>query len=212
MHSRNRAGLDVGPYALALRFGHIRLAVTRVPRYQPRTRLGPSRSRAPHARHIMQIANDTAVFIHYTLKNDAGEVLDSSQGDEPLAYIHGHGNIVPGLERALSGKNPGDRFDIKVSPTDGYGERSDARVQDVPRSAFDSDTEIKPGMRFQAQGPSGSMIVTVTNVSPERVTVDANHPLAGENLNFAIEVVSVRECTQQELSHGHIHGADGHDH
>ena len=160
----------------------------------------------------MQIATDTAVFIHYTLTNDAGEVLDSSQGDEPLAYIHGHGSIVPGLERALSGKNAGDKLDVKVPPAEGYGERSDDRVQDVPRTAFDPDTEIKPGMRFQAQGPSGSMIVTVKSVSPESVTVDANHPLAGENLNFAIEIVSVRPCTQQELAHGHIHGEGEHDH
>jgi len=160
----------------------------------------------------MQIANDTAVFIHYTLTNDAGEVIDSSQGDDPLAYIHGHGNIVPGLERALVDKNPGDKFDLKVAADDGYGERRSDRVQDVPRTAFDPGAEIKPGMRFQAQGPSGSMIVTVTNVASDKVTVDANHPLAGENLNFAIEVVSVRPCTQQELSHGHIHGAAGHDH
>jgi FKBP-type peptidyl-prolyl cis-trans isomerase SlyD len=160
----------------------------------------------------MQIANDTAVFIHYTLKNDVGEVLDSSQGDEPLAYIHGHGNIVPGLERALSGRNTGDAFEVDVSPEDGYGTRTQDRVQVVPRSAFDPSAEIKPGMRFQAQGSSGSMVVTVTDVTSDDVTVDANHPLAGENLHFAIEVVTVRACTEQELSHGHIHGTGGHDH
>lgn len=160
----------------------------------------------------MQIANDMAVFIHYTLKNDAGEVLDSSQGDEPLAYIHGRGNIVAGLERALAGRSVGDAFEVKVAPEDGYGTRKQDRVQVVPRSAFDPSAQIEPGMRFQAQGPSGSMVVTVTDVTAENVTVDANHPLAGENLNFAIEVVSVRACTQQELSHGHIHGEHGHDH
>src|SRR5262249_23782490 len=152
-----------------------------------------------------------AVSIHYTLTNDAGDVLDSSQGDEPLSYIHGQGSIVPGLERALSGKNPGDKFDVKVNADDGYGQRSNESVQEVPRSAFDPSVEIKPGMRFQAQGPAGSMIVTVTKVGPDKVTVDANHPLAGENLNFAIEVVSVRPCTEQELEHGHIH-EDGQDH
>ena len=160
----------------------------------------------------MQIVDDTAVMIHYTLKNNAGEVLDSSEGDEPLAYIHGQGNIVEGLEKALAGKEAGAKLKVKVSPEEGYGERDKSRVQVVPKDAFEDAEEVKPGMRFQAQTDDGMAIVTVTAVSGADVTIDANHPLAGETLNFEVEVVSVRNCTKEELTHGHIHGPGGHHH
>lgn len=160
----------------------------------------------------MQIEKNRAVLIHYTLKNDAGEVLDTSDGDEPLAYIHGEGDIVEGLERALTGKSKGDKVEVKVSPEEGYGVRESDKVQTVPRAAFEEDADVVAGMRFQARGPEGMMIVTVTGVSGDEVTIDANHPLAGETLNFAVEVVDVRAATKQELEHGHIHGAGGHHH
>lgn len=160
----------------------------------------------------MQIADNTAVLIHYVLKNDAGEVLDSSEGDEPLAYIHGQGDIVEGLEKALAGKRKGEKLSVKVSAAEGYGERDAEKVQSVPRAMFEDGVNVEPGMQFQTRTPDGIAIVTVTNVAGELVTIDANHPLAGETLHFAIEVMDVRACTPEELAHGHIHGAGGHHH
>lgn len=160
----------------------------------------------------MEIADQRVAYIHYTLTNDKGEVLDSSQGSEPLAYLHGAGNIIPGLEKALAGKKAGDKLNVKVAPADGYGERSDALVQQVPRRAFQGVTDIQPGMSFHAQGASGPMRVTVTRVAGDMVTVDGNHPLAGENLNFDVEVTEVRDATAEEMTHGHVHGAGGHHH
>lgn len=160
----------------------------------------------------MQIADEMAVLIHYKVANTEGEVLDSSEGDEPLAYIQGQGNIVPGLEQALLGKSAGDKVQITVEPEDGYGVHEPEKVQTVPRSAFDTETKIEPGMQFQAEGEDGDVIVTVTEVTDEEVTVDANHPLAGQTLHFEVEVVSVRPCTEEELAHGHIHGPGGHHH
>ena len=160
----------------------------------------------------MQIADDMAVLINYKVSNTDGEVLDTSEGDEPLAYIHGQGDIVPGLEQALAGKSAGDRVQVTVSPELGYGVREEAKVQTVPRDAFESDANIEPGMRFQAESGDGDVIVTVTNVTADEVTIDANHPLAGQTLKFEVEVVSVRACTDEELEHGHIHGPGGHHH
>jgi FKBP-type peptidyl-prolyl cis-trans isomerase SlyD len=160
----------------------------------------------------MQIAENTVAAFHYTLTNDAGEVLDSSRGREPLVYLHGAGNIVPGLEKAMAGRNPGDSFEVAVAPEEGYGVRHDELVQVVPRTAFQGVNTIEVGMQFQASGPQGSMSVTVTRVEDDQVTVDGNHPLAGETLHFAIEVAEVRDATAEELAHGHAHGAGGHAH
>ncbi|HKP60389.1 MAG TPA: peptidylprolyl isomerase [Polyangiales bacterium] len=160
----------------------------------------------------MEIANNTAVWLQYTLRDDAGEVLDASEHDEPLVYIHGQGDIVPGLEKALQGKSVGSKFKVSVSPEEGYGVREEAKVQKVPRGAFEDDADLEPGMQFQAQGPDGIDIVTVLEVSGDDVTIDANHPLAGKQLHFEIEVVEVRVATEEELEHGHVHGPDGHHH
>jgi FKBP-type peptidyl-prolyl cis-trans isomerase SlyD len=161
----------------------------------------------------MNIAQDKVVLIHYTLTNEKGEVLDSSSGGEPLAYLHGQGNIIPGLEKALEGKQAGDKLDVKVAPAEGYGERDDKLVQQVPRRAFSGAQDVKPGMQFHAQTSGGhARVVTVTRVAGDMVTVDGNHPLAGEHLNFAVEVTEVREATAEELSHGHVHGPGGHHH
>jgi FKBP-type peptidyl-prolyl cis-trans isomerase SlyD len=158
----------------------------------------------------MQIANETAVWLQYTLRNDAGEVLDASEENEPLIYIHGQGDIVPGLEKALEGKAAGAKLSVVVSPEEGYGVRSSGKVQSVPRDAFEDDAEIEPGTQFQAEGPDGVSIVTVLEVKDDQVTIDANHPLAGENLHFEIEIVKVRAATAEELEHGHVH--EGHHH
>lgn len=160
----------------------------------------------------MQVADNTAVSIHYTLTNDKKEVLDSSDGREPLVYLHGHGNIIKGLESALAGKSAGDKLDVRIAPADGYGERDERNIQQVPRRAFQGIKDIKPGMRFQAQGPNGPTSVVVTRVAGDMVTVDGNHELAGEWLNFAVEIVEVRAASEEELAHGHVHGPGGHHH
>jgi FKBP-type peptidyl-prolyl cis-trans isomerase SlyD len=157
----------------------------------------------------MQIADRCVASFNYTLTNDAGEVLDTSTGRAPLAYLHGAGNIVPGLEKAMEGKSAGDAFKVDVAPGEGYGERHDALIQVVPRDAFQGVDNIEPGMQFQAQSNQGVMSVTVTKVEDGQVTVDGNHPLAGETLHFDIEVTEVREATAEELEHGHVHGAGG---
>lgn len=160
----------------------------------------------------MEITQQRVVTIHYTLTNDAGEVLDSSRGAEPLAYLHGAGNIIPGLENALAGKRTGDKLSVRVEPAQGYGERDDGLVQSVPRRAFQGIADIQPGMTFHAQSSKGPMRVTVTRVAGDMVTVDGNHPLAGVHLNFDVEVADVRAATDEELSHGHVHGPGGHQH
>ncbi|MGH8460325.1 MAG: peptidylprolyl isomerase [Stenotrophobium sp.] len=160
----------------------------------------------------MQIANQRVVLFHYTLTDDRGEVIDSSSGSEPLAYLHGGGNIVPGLEQALEGKKAGDKLQVKVSPEQGYGVRDESLVQQVPRRAFQGVADVQPGMSFRADGPQGPVSVTVTKVQGDMVTIDSNHALAGETLNFDVEITEVREATEEELAHGHVHGAGGHHH
>ncbi|HEY2344973.1 MAG TPA: peptidylprolyl isomerase [Xanthomonadaceae bacterium] len=160
----------------------------------------------------MQIADRTVASFHYTLTNDAGEVIDASPAGEPMAYLHGASNIVPGLEQAMAGRSVGEKFDVVVAPEFGYGVRHPQLVQVVPRAAFQGVDTIEPGMQFQAQGGQGPMVVMVTAVDAENVTVDGNHPLAGVALHFAIEVADVRAATAEELEHGHVHGAGGHHH
>jgi FKBP-type peptidyl-prolyl cis-trans isomerase SlyD len=160
----------------------------------------------------VSIETNHVVSIHYTLKGDAGEVIDSSAGGEPLAYLHGHGNLVPGLERELTGKNAGDRLQVKISPADGYGEYDPQLVQRVPRRTLKGVGNVRVGMRLHAQTDHGPKPVTVTQISGDMVTLDANHPLAGKNLNFDVEIAAVRAATEEELSHGHVHGAGGHHH
>ncbi|HUS23911.1 MAG TPA: peptidylprolyl isomerase [Candidatus Binatia bacterium] len=160
----------------------------------------------------MQIAAQKVVSIEYTLKNASGEVLDSSVGHGPLAYIHGNGNIVPGLEKALEGKRAGDKVSVSVPPEQGYGVRDESLVQQVPRRAFGGVKDLQPGMQFQAGGPSGPSVVSVVRVQGDMVTVDGNHALAGETLNFEVEVKDVRDATHEEVMHGHVHGPGGHEH
>jgi FKBP-type peptidyl-prolyl cis-trans isomerase SlyD len=159
----------------------------------------------------MQISANTVVHIHYTLKNDGGDILDSSEGMEPLAYLHGAGNILPKLEQALEGRGVGDKINVSLAPADGYGERQPELIQEVPRNLFPLD-EIEPGMQFSSEGPHGGQVLTVTAVTTDSVTVDANHPLAGETLHFDVEVMELRAATLTEIAHGHIHHGGDHDH
>lgn len=160
----------------------------------------------------MQAAENSVVSMHYTLTNNKGEVLDSSAGGDPLTYLHGSGNIIPGLEKALTGKQAGDKLKVTVEPTEGYGVHDPALVQQVPKRAFQGVPNIEPGMSFHAQSSQGPMRVTVTAVQGDMVTVDGNHPLAGETLNFEVEITEVRKATLEEISHGHVHGPGGHHH
>lgn len=161
----------------------------------------------------MEIANDKVVIIDYTLTDDHGNVIDTSEGRGALAYLHGAGNIVPGLENALAGKTAGDEMAVAVAPEEGYGRRDDSRTQAIPRDMFPTDEPLEPGMRFHAQSPEGGMlIVTVVSVDGDNVIVDGNHPLAGMTLNFNVKVVDVRDATAEELEHGHVHGTDDQHH
>ncbi|MDA0323325.1 MAG: peptidylprolyl isomerase [Verrucomicrobia bacterium] len=154
----------------------------------------------------MTISDKHVVSIHYKLTDSAGEVIDSSDGGEPMNYLHGSGSIVPGLEQELTGKSAGDQLQVTVPPGLGYGERNEELVQVVPREAFGEVKDIEPGMRFQASAENGdAQVITVSAVSDTDVTVDGNHPLAGQVLHFDVTVDSVREASQSELDHGHVH-------
>lgn len=157
----------------------------------------------------MHITDKTAVQIHYTLTNGSGEELDSSRGEEPLTYLHGAGNIIPGLEAALVGKQVGDTFTVTIAPEQAYGSIDESMVQQVSRKMFD-DIDIEIGMQFHADVSHGSGIITITEINGDDVTVDGNHPLAGEALTFDVEVIDVRPASDDEMAHGHIHGSGCH--
>lgn len=153
----------------------------------------------------MQISDSKVVYIHYTLTNATGELLDKSPEEEPLGYIHGAGNIIPGLENALQGLVAGDERDVEVEPEHGYGARDESLVQDVPQGAFEDVEDLTPGMRFQAESDQGMRVIEVVAVEGDVITVDGNHPLAGETLSFKVKVDRVRDASAEELDHGHVH-------
>jgi FKBP-type peptidyl-prolyl cis-trans isomerase SlyD len=160
----------------------------------------------------MNIEQDKVVSIHYTLKNNDGKIIDTSSGGEPLAYLHGSGNIIVGLERALEGRKVGDKFKVRIEPADAYGPRDASLLQQVPRRSLQGLGKITPGMQFQSKTPQGMRVFKVLKVIGDMVAVDGNHPLAGETLNFEIEIASVRDASPEEIDHGHIHGPGGHHH
>jgi FKBP-type peptidyl-prolyl cis-trans isomerase SlyD len=159
----------------------------------------------------MQITKEKVVAIHYTLRDNAGKVLDTSDGKDPLYYLQGFGNLIPGMEEGLEGKIKGEKVKIQVAPEKGYGVRNEEYVQQVPVEAFGGQ-QPQVGMQFQAGNDQGRYIVTVTAVEGNMVTVDANHPLAGVELHFDVEVMDVRDASTEELEHGHVHGPGGHHH
>ena len=158
----------------------------------------------------MQVADNMAVSIHYTLTNDDGEVLDSSIGDEALVFLQGSGNIISGLENAMVGKVVGDKFNVRIAPEDAYGELMEDMIQVISRDMFEGIDEIEVGMQFHADVSSGSGVVTVVSIDDDNITIDGNHPLAGLALAFDVEVIDVRPATEEEAAHGHIHGAGCH--
>ncbi len=150
----------------------------------------------------MQISENSVVAIEYTLKDNDGQVIDTSEGREPLVYLHGHSNIIPGLEKAIEGKAPGDELEVTVPPEDGYGQYREELVQDVPKEAFSGMDKVEPGMSFRAESNAGPMTVIVREIKDDAITIDGNHMLAGQVLNFKVAVKSVREATAEEISEG----------
>ena len=160
----------------------------------------------------MKVESNAVVSIEYVLRDDAGAVLDQSKGGEPLAYLHGHGNIVPGLEKALAGLEPGQSTKAEISPEDGYGAHDPGKTMRVARSQLPEQLQPEVGMMLHAEGPQGPMPLWITEVEAEAVTVDGNHPLAGKTLHFEVQIKDVREASPEELQHGHVHGPGGHHH
>ncbi len=165
-------------------------------------------------KHASQTVSDgKVVSIHYTLTDDAGAVLDSSEGGEPLDYLHGSGNIVTGLEEGLAGRARGDALKVDVAPDKGYGVHDPRGLQRIPRAAFPTDVDLEPGMQFGAEDPQGnSQTVWIVRVESDQVVIDTNHPLAGKTLHFAVTIAEVRDATREEIEHGHPHGPHGHHH
>lgn len=159
----------------------------------------------------MKAAHGRVVSLHYTLTDDFGVLLDSSRGQGSFSYLHGYGNIIPGLERGLEGCVAGFSSAIHVAPADGYGEYNPQAVFEVPREQFPPSEDIQVGMQVQGEGQHGVMSFTVVGVNDQAVTLDANHPMAGKTLHFEVEVLEVRDATEQELAHAHVH-THGHDH
>ena len=160
----------------------------------------------------MKAAPGMVVSMHYTLTDDSGDVLDSSRGGEPFSYLHGHTNIIPGLEKALEGTEAGFKSKVTVAPTEGYGEKNPEAVFEAPREHFPPDMKLEIGARVYADGPNGPITLTVVKLTETGAVLDANHPLAGKTLHFDVEITTVRSATAEELAHGHVHGEGGHHH
>jgi FKBP-type peptidyl-prolyl cis-trans isomerase SlyD len=165
-----------------------------------------------YIRKIMKIAKDAVVSMHYKLTDNDGNVLDSSEGSDPLVYLQGHRNIIPGLETQMKGKAVGDKFTAKVDPSQGYGEVNPALVQQVPKTNFPDPDQIQIGMQFQTMTEQGPIVLTVKELHDDAVTVDGNHPLAGVALNFDVEITDIRAASEEEIAHGHVHGPGGDQH
>lgn len=160
----------------------------------------------------MKAASGMVVSMHYTLTDDSGDVLDSSRGGEPFSYLHGHNNIIPGLEKALEGTEAGFKSKVTVAPAEGYGEKNAEAVFEAPREHFPPDMKLDIGARVYADGPNGPITLTVVKLTESGAVLDANHPLAGKTLHFDVEITTVRTATTEELAHGHVHGEGGHHH
>ncbi|ATX79787.1 FKBP-type peptidyl prolyl cis-trans isomerase [Mariprofundus aestuarium] len=157
----------------------------------------------------MQITDHKVVSFHYTLTNDAREVLDTTTGGEPLPYLHGEENIVPGLELALEGKSVGDKLKVSLDAADAYGELDPALIEVVSADLFEGIETLEAGMEFETESDDGEVeFVRITAIDGDNVTIDGNHPLAGQNLTFDVEITDIRDATEEELEHGHVHGDD----
>lgn len=153
----------------------------------------------------MNVGNAMVVDIQYTLKNNNGDILDQTQGDDALSYIHGAGNIIPGLEEVLENLGIGSDFEVTIPPEKAYGVFSEELIQEVPKESFPNDIEVEVGQQFYVEGPEGPQPIAIKEIRESTIVIDGNHDLAGETLNFTGKVVGIREATQSELDHGHLH-------
>ena len=160
----------------------------------------------------MSIEQNKVVSFHYTLSNADGDTIESSSGRAPMAYLHGAGNIIPGLEKAMAGRSAGDTFEVTLEPADAYGERNDANLQRIPAKHFRDIRHVEPGQMVSIQTRQGPVQAVVVKVGRFNVDVDTNHPLAGQSLTFDVEITDVREATEEEIAHGHVHGPGGVEH
>ena len=160
----------------------------------------------------MAIEDRKVVTFHYTLRNREGEEIESSRKGEPVTYLHGYRNIVPGLEKAMAGREAGDTFEVTVEPADAYGERNPNKVQRIPAKHFPNARKLKPGQFVELQTKRGPIQAVIVKVGRFNVDVDANHPLAGQALTFDVEITDLRDASQEEIDHGHVHGPGGVDH
>jgi FKBP-type peptidyl-prolyl cis-trans isomerase SlyD len=160
----------------------------------------------------MQITTGSVVVFDYTLTDDEGDIIDSSTGSEPLAYIQGEGQIVPGLEKAMEGKSAGDSFKVTVEAEEGYGEHDPENISVVSADKIEGGEELEEGMQLHTEGEFGEETVLITKIEGNEVTIDGNHPLAGLTLHFDVTIRDVRPATEEELEHGHVHGPGGHHH
>ena len=197
--------MDVlGRYTDSTRFEGFGLPISQSAMYFDETTLGKESA--------LKITKDLVAAIDYSLTDDSGEVLDASDADEPLAYIHGGGSLIPGLERELEGREAGDSFNAVVEPADAYGIRDESLIFTTKKKRFDDPDELAVGVHFQAEISGEVKLCTILEIDEKTVKVDANHPLAGMTLHFDVTVRDVREPTEEELEHGHVHGAGGHHH
>ncbi|MDD2747796.1 MAG: peptidylprolyl isomerase [Acidithiobacillus sp.] len=159
----------------------------------------------------MIISKDKVVTIDYSLTDEEGELIDSSVGEEPLVYLHGHHGVIPGLEQALAGRRAGDRLEVSIPPEEGYGDWDEDLVEVVGVEDFDDAEELEIGTQFETMTEDGTRLATIIDIEGDEITVDLNHPLAGMTLNFDVTVLEVRDATAEELAHGHVHGHGEHD-
>lgn len=160
----------------------------------------------------MKVANDLVVSLAYQVRSEDGVLVDESTVSAPLDYLHGRGSLISGLENALTGREVGEKFNVEVASDDAYGQYDENLVQRVPKDVFVGVDELEVGMRFLADTDQGPVPVEITGIEGDEVIVDGNHMLAGQNLKFNVEVMAIREATEEEIAHGHVHGAGGHDH
>lgn len=157
----------------------------------------------------MKIERGRVVSVHYTLRDEGGAMIESSDGREPLAYLHGYGQLIPGLEKALDGSSAGERKAVTVPPRDAYGDKDENAVIRASKDDFPTGLELAPGVEVQADTPDGPITFMVLAIEGNEAVLDANHPLAGKTLTFDVEVIDVREASAEEIAHGHVHGAGG---
>jgi FKBP-type peptidyl-prolyl cis-trans isomerase SlyD len=157
----------------------------------------------------MIISPNKVVVLHYAVSDSEGTLIDSSYDEEPMAIIHGSGYLIPGLDNALANHKAGDKFEVSVAADDAYGQREDGFVQTIPKEMFEGIDDLAVGAQLRATTDDGEQTVIVVDITDEHITVDGNHPLAGIDLTFDVEIIEVRDATEQELEHGHVHAADG---